>query len=185
MDSRGSPWGASGVRAARRGVGRGSGVLGDRDGLASSFNADRILFHEPSVGLAATLGVPDAFCINLCALGGIRRTLQMVAACAELGIDVWFYSPDAGVMNAAYLQVAAATPWISQPSQTLLRWHTDDVIVGGPMRPENGLLPVPDGPGLGVKLDREAVRRCHQRFLDDGAYDHYGDPSRSGYVTWG
>lgn len=140
--------------------------------------------HDPQVGLAATLGVPDAFCINLCALGGIRRTLQAVAACAELGIDLWFYSPDTGVMNAAYLQVATATPWISQPSQTLLRWHTDDVIVGGPMRPENGLLRVPDGPGLGVTLDREALRRCHQRFLDDGAYDHYGDPSRSGYVTW-
>jgi glucarate dehydratase len=138
--------------------------------------------HEPDLKTGVALGVPDAFVINLTALGGIRRSLGFVSACEELGFDVWFYSPDAGVANAAYLQVAAATEWISRPSQTLLRWHLDDVIEQGPFRPERNHVPVPSGPGLGVTLDRKALARCHERFLADGPYDQYADPTRPGYI---
>jgi glucarate dehydratase len=141
--------------------------------------------HDPQLRAAAMYGVPDAFVINLTALGGIRRTLAFAAACEELGIELWFFSPDTGVANAAYLQVAAATRWIAQPSQTLLRWHLDDVIAGGPPRPEGNRLPVPTGPGLGVELDRSALRRAHERFLARGPFDQYGDPSRPNrYSHW-
>ena len=47
-------------------------------------------------------------------LGGIRRSIAFINACEELGVNVWFYSPDTGVMNAAYLQVAAAVEWVSR-----------------------------------------------------------------------
>ncbi len=141
--------------------------------------------HDTDLPLAAKIGVPDAFVINLTVMGGIRRTVAFVDACEELGIKVWFYSPDTGVMNAAYLQVAGALQWLSEPNQTLLRWHADDVISGGPLQPVNGVIPVPDGPGLGVDLDPAAVDRCHQRFLDEGPYSHFDHPDRPGrYSAW-
>ena len=141
--------------------------------------------HDPALRAAVRLGTPDAFVINLAVLGGIRRSLAFIHACEEMGVEIWFYSPDTGVANAAYLQVAAATPWISNPSQTLLRWHTDDVIEGGPFVPVANEIAVPDGPGLGVRLDRAALQRCHRRFVDDGPYDEYGDPGRPGrYGGW-
>jgi glucarate dehydratase len=31
------------------------------------------------------------------------------------------------------------------------------------------VLPVPDGPGLGVSIDRAAMARMHRLFLDQGA----------------
>src|SRR5207248_9715078 len=101
----------------------------------------------------------------------IRRTVHFAAACAEFGIEVWFKSPDAGVATAAQLQIAAAVEEITQPSQTLLRWHADAVIAEGPFVPRNGVVPVPDAPGLGVTLDRVALDRCHQRYLSDGSLD--------------
>ena len=141
--------------------------------------------HDPALRAAVRLGVPDAFVINLAVLGGIRRSLAFIHACEELGVEIWFYSPDTGVANAAYLQVAAATEWISSPSQTLLRWHTDDVIEGGPFVPVANEIAVPDGPGLGVRLDRAALARCHERFMDEGPYDEYSDPGRPGrYGGW-
>ena len=112
-----------------------------RPGTSISFSS-----HDPDLALAAQLGVPDAFVLNLSVLGGIRRSVAFINACEELGVNVWFYSPDTGVMNAAYLQVAAAVEWVSEPSQTLLRWHTDDVVVGGPFQPRNGVLEVPAVP---------------------------------------
>ena len=135
--------------------------------------------HEPAIEKVPYLGVPDAFVLNLTALGGIRKALAFAAACEAFGVDVWAYSPDTGVGTAAFLHVAAATESIGQPSQTLLRWHTDDVIEGGPMQVEQGVLTLPPGPGLGVTLDRDALARCHARFVDDGPYDHYLDPTRT------
>lgn len=134
--------------------------------------------HEPAIQKVPQLGVPDAFVVNLTAMGGIRRTLSFVSACEAFGIDVWFYSPATGVETAAILQVAAAVEALKQPSQTLLRWQTDDVIEQGPHVVKHGALPVPNDPGLGVTLEKQALRRCHQRFLDHGPYDHYLEPAR-------
>ena len=36
--------------------------------------------------------------------------------------------------------------------------------------PKSGMVAVPQGPGLGVVLDRKALARCHARFLDQGAF---------------
>jgi glucarate dehydratase len=161
--------------------------VGSYEEMARLRETTRIGFssHDPALKTAARLGVPDAFVLNLSALGGIRRTVSFISACRELGVDVWFYSPDTGVANAAYLQVAGAMPWLSQPSQTLLRWHMDDVTVGGPPQPRNGVLPVPDEPGLGVELDREALKRCSERYASEGEYNIFSDPSRVGrYAEW-
>jgi glucarate dehydratase len=127
--------------------------------------------HHANLPEAAALGVPDAFVIQLGMFGGIRRTVHFVMACAEFGFDVWFKSPDAGVATAAQLQIAAGVEEVSEPSQTLLRWHADDVIADGPFTAKNGVVAVPDAPGLGVTLDRIALARCHQRFLAEGSYD--------------
>lgn len=161
--------------------------VGSFEEMARLRETTRISFstHDPSLQSAARLGVPDAFCLNLAALGGIRRTVAFVGACRELGLDIWFYSPDTAVANAAYLQVAGAMSWISQPSQTLLRWHSDDVTEGGPPQPENGVISVPDEPGLGVTLDRSALARCAARYASDGEYNQFHDPARGElYPLW-
>jgi glucarate dehydratase len=138
--------------------------------------------HTPDLQAAVSLGVPDAIVINLAALGGIRRTLSFIHACEEFGVEVWFYS-DPGIATSAYIQVAAATPWLSRPHQTLSRWLADDVIAGGPLSPKDGVLPVPDAPGLGVEIDRDALGRCHERFRDEGPYDQYSDATNNAFYV--
>ena len=129
--------------------------------------------HFPDLKLAFHLGVPDTIVLNLTVLGGIARTMKFIAACEEMGKDFWFYSGDSGVGSAAYLHVAAATRHVHEPSQSLFRWQTDDVIEEGPFKPVNNVLRVPEGPGLGVTLSKSGLKRCHERFLKDGPYDSY------------
>jgi glucarate dehydratase len=132
--------------------------------------------HTPDVALSGELGVPDALVVGLGFCGGIAGTLRFIADCRDTGVAFWFYSGDLGIATAAYLHVAAATPYLDKPSQSLLRWTSDDVIVGGPFSPEGGVVPVPTGPGLGVELDEEGLTRCAERFAREGPYDFYSGP---------
>ena len=129
--------------------------------------------HTPDAALAAELGVPDTIVLGLGFCGGIAGTQRFIAACEEGGVGFWFYSGDLGIATAAYLQVAAATAYLDRPSQSLLRWTTDDIIARGPFAPEGGVLDVPTGPGLGVELDEPALARCAERFARDGEYAFY------------
>ena len=105
--------------------------------------------HLADVQLAAELGVPDAIVLNVLNLGGIRETVKFIAACEAFGVGFWFYSGDGAIGTAAYLQISAALAYVERPHQSLLRWYTDDVVTGGPLRPENDVLPVPPGPDRG------------------------------------
>ena len=150
-----------------------------RPHLATTFST-----HNPDLQRAVALGVPDAFVCNLVELGGIRRTVEFVRACEAFGIAFWFHSQEAGVGSAAYLHLSAALEPIREPSQTLFRWLMDDVTTHGPLVPRGGRVPVPDGPGLGVELDPQAMKRCHERYLAEGSFPsgaggaHYGSGFR-------
>ncbi len=134
------------------------------DGAPVSFST-----HEADLQRAARTGVPDGFCLDITEMGGVRRTQDFLRACAALGIDFWCYSGDAGIMTAAYLHLTAAEPSMIRPHQSLFRFTGDVVVAQGHWSPRGGLLPVPEGPGLGVDLDPAALQRMHERFRREGS----------------
>jgi glucarate dehydratase len=136
--------------------------------------------HVPDLRRAVALGVPDTFVTNFAVLGGIGHAQRFIGACEAMGVGFWCYSGDAGICTAAYLHMTAATQWIHEPAQSLLRWQVGDVIENGPFKPKNNVVPVPEGPGLGVTLDKAALQRWHQHFLDHGPMDHYYNPEQPG-----
>lgn len=97
-----------------------------------------------------------------------------------MGKGFWCYSNDLGIMTAAYLHVVAATPWITEASQSLFRWQVGDVIEDGPFRQVNDTVRVPEGDGLGVKLDAEAMKRWAAHFAENGPMGHFSDPNNPG-----
>lgn len=132
--------------------------------------------HEVDLDRATALGAADAFVLNVAACGGVSGTRRFIADCERAGAGFWFYGGDLGIATACALHLAAAAPAIDLPSQTLLRWYTDDVVTRGPFVPERGRVPVPTGPGLGVELDERAVARGVARFAREGEYDLYQGP---------
>jgi glucarate dehydratase len=136
--------------------------------------------HVPDIRRAVALGVPDAIVTNFAVLGGINRAMRFIGACEAMGVDFWCYSGDCGICTAAYLHMVAAQPWIREPSQSLFRWQPIDVIEGGPFRHTNNVVRVPEGPGLGVALDRELLERMNRDYLENGPLDHFQDPLAPG-----
>jgi glucarate dehydratase len=137
--------------------------------------------HVPDLRRAVALGVPDTIVVNFAVLGGIARSVRFIGACEAMGVGFWCYSGDAGICTAAYLHVVAAMPHITEPSQSLFRWQVADVIVGGPFRQTDNVVRVPEGPGLGVELDREALARWHRHYQDNGPMNHFLDPWSDGH----
>jgi glucarate dehydratase len=149
--------------------------VGSFEELAALRRSSSVPFssHIADVRRAAELGVPDTIVIGLGFCGGIAGTRRFIAECEAAGVGFWFYSGDLGIATAAYLHVAAVTAYLDRPSQSLLRWTTDDVITPGPFSPEAGLLDVPTGPGLGVELDERGLQRGVERFAREGSYEFY------------
>lgn len=146
-----------------------------RTATASSLSSHRIDLPK-----AVQLGAPDAIVTNINELGGLTGAVAFIEACARFDMGFRFHSGETGVASAACLHLSAALEHVRGASQTLLRWYGDDVIEGGPFAPHAGTLTVPDGPGLGVTLERTALARCHRRYVDEGPFPaasksgHYG-----------
>lgn len=135
--------------------------------------------HVMDLPKAVRLDCPDTMVTNLVELGGIQCTMDFVRACEHFEVGFRFHGGETGVASAAYLHVSSAMEHIREPSQTLFRWYADDVVKEGTPVPKNGVVPVPDSPGLGVTLDRTALRRCHERCLDEGSFPASDGGSRS------
>ncbi len=98
----------------------------------------------------------DAF--NLTAGPAAFRRLANVATAADL--PFWVGSQiDLGILEALYLHMAMATPGTLWPSDIFGRLIRTHDLLETPLPIEPPVARVPDGPGLGVVLDREALDR--------------------------
>ena len=99
--------------------------------------------------------------------GGLKASRYLAHVCEIWGLGLSMHSNShLGISLAAMTHLAAATPNLTYDCDTHSPWQTDDVIEGGKMIFKNGALSVPNGPGLGVTLDRGSLARLHQNYLD-------------------
>ena len=101
--------------------------------------------------------------------GGLRATAALARMCSVFGMGMSMHSNShLGISLAAMTHLAAAVPNLTYACDTHYPWQTEEIIVGGKLQFEDGALAVPHGPGLGVELDRAALDRMHQQYLDSG-----------------
>jgi glucarate dehydratase len=94
--------------------------------------------------------------------GGLRATVELARICEIWGIGLSMHSNShMGISLAAMAHVAAAVPNLTYACDTHYPWQEEEVIQGGKLTIEGGAVRVPDGPGLGVELDRAALAALH------------------------
>ena len=111
--------------------------------------------------------------------GGIRPCLKAAAVCEtfQLGIAV-HSSGELGVQLATMLHLGAVLPNLTFAADAHYHHLLDDVIEGGPLPYRDGTIRVPAGAGLGVRLDREKLRRYSALYRELGGYAYDRDPAR-------
>ncbi len=117
--------------------------------------------------------------------GGLRRTAELAATCRTWGIGVSMHSNShLGISLAAMTQLGAALPELSYAADTHTPWQYGADVLAEPLRISDGSVAVPDRPGLGVRLDPDALARLHENYRrcgirerDDTGYMRRFDPS--------
>ncbi|MFJ8431306.1 glucarate dehydratase family protein [Kitasatospora sp. NPDC094019] len=110
--------------------------------------------------------------------GGLRRSAELAAVCRTWGVGVSMHSNShLGISLAAMTQLGAALPELTHAADTHTPWQHGVDVVADPLPITDGAVRVPDGPGLGVRLDPDALARLHENYLrcgvrerDDTAY---------------
>jgi glucarate dehydratase len=101
--------------------------------------------------------------------GGLRRSKLLAGICETWGLGLSMHSNShLGISLAAMVQLAAAVPNLTYACDTHWPWKTEDVVAGQPFSFGGGAIAVPDRPGLGVELDRDALGALHEQYLACG-----------------
>jgi L-alanine-DL-glutamate epimerase-like enolase superfamily enzyme len=94
--------------------------------------------------------------------GGLIRACRVAQMAAAAGMPVTPHSPQPGVSVAYMLHFASCTPNVgghmeyrAEPPKKEA-WYTPDLQV------RNGAVPVPTGPGLGITVDPEILRKAEK-----------------------
>ncbi|MGH3397899.1 MAG: glucarate dehydratase family protein [Streptosporangiaceae bacterium] len=101
--------------------------------------------------------------------GGLTRSRLLAGICQTFGLGLSMHSNShLGVSLAAMIHLAAATPNLTYACDTHWPWKSQDVVPDGTIRFSGGSVAVPDGPGLGIALDPDAVGELHELYLTCG-----------------
>lgn len=96
---------------------------------------------------------------------GATGAVHLGEMCRAAGLGVSMHSNShLGISLAAMCHVAAATPGLTYDCDTHYPWSTKEIVTQGRPTFRDGRIAVPEGPGLGVELDREAVADLHDLY---------------------
>jgi len=118
---------------------------------------------------SVTLGSEDIILSDHHFWGGLRASMVLAGICDTFGRDLSMHSNShLGISLAAMVHLGAALPDFTYALDTHYPWQSEEIILGGRIRFEEGAVQVPDEPGLGVTLDRESLKKLHENFLKCG-----------------
>ena len=111
--------------------------------------------------------------------GGMRACVRAAATCEtfQWGIAV-HSSGELGIQLATMLHLGAVLPNLHFAADAHYHHLLGDVIQGGPLPYQDGCIAVPQGPGLGVRLDEDRVGEYAEEYRRLGGYAYDRDPGR-------
>ncbi|MFK7853611.1 MAG: enolase C-terminal domain-like protein [Granulosicoccus sp.] len=103
---------------------------------------------------------------------GATGSIRLGEFCRAGGLGISMHSnTHLGISLAAMIHVAAATPNLTYDCDTHYPWTQSDIITGGKLTIDGGSIKVPEGPGLGVEIDQDALAEFHNLYLSQNLRD--------------
>lgn len=125
----------------------------------------------------------DVILLDTTFWGGIRQCVKAAGVCDTFQLGVAVHSSgELGIQLATMLHLGAVIPNLSFAADAHYHHLADDIIEGGKFKYEGGSIRVPEGPGLGVKLNREKVQEYSELYKRLGSYPYDQDPLRPAWA---
>jgi glucarate dehydratase len=159
-------WGLNGMRRVRSMV-----------RIPTATNTVVVNFEQ----LAANILNPaiDVILLDTTFWGGIRQCIKAAGVCETFQLGVAVHSSgELGIQLATMLHLGAVLPNLAFAGDAHYHHLQDDILVGGKLQYENGAIKVPEGPGLGVTVDRDKLQEYAELYKQLGGYPYDRDPVR-------
>jgi glucarate dehydratase len=138
---------------------------------------DESAYTLQDVGNIVRAQAADVVLLDPHEAGGLWPVVKAAAIAESVGMPVTLHSGgELGLSQSAYLHLAASIPNCSLAIDCEHQ-HLADDIVTSPFEIDRGTLAVRDGPGLGVEVNEDALRR----YAVDAISGAYLDPNRPGW----
>ncbi|MDQ4136373.1 MAG: mandelate racemase/muconate lactonizing enzyme family protein, partial [Pseudomonadota bacterium] len=123
-------------------------------------------FREVLVSRSIDILQPDT-----CAAGGLSECKKIADMATAFGVRYVPHVWGTGIALAAALQLLAVLPHSPSslnPIEPMLEFDRTEhpirqAILTRPIEHRDGIVRVPDGPGLGIEIDRDALERLRAR----------------------
>jgi len=126
----------------------------------------------------------DVILLDTTFWGGIRPCVKAAGVCDTFQLGVAVHSSgELGIQMATMLHLGDVLPNLTFAADAHYHHLKDDIIVGGKFRYEDGAVCVPEGPGLGVWLDRDKLAEYADLYRRLGGYPYDQDPLRPGWAA--
>ena len=115
-------------------------------------------------------GITNFARLDVCNVGGLTESMKVAGLAEAHYIDLMPHNPLGPICTAATVHLAAAVPnfaWLEiRVSPTEKSGHYDEDLFPVQHKLEGAVIPVPDGPGLGVEVDEELVTSQTFKFAE-------------------
>lgn len=136
------------------------GMASVAEALEMPVIADESVFSIHEAHNAIVGRIADGVNLKIHKPGGLSPAKKIAGMLEAAGMSSLIGWGTTGVTAAAALHLAATMPSLDLPCEFNVGMIAiEDDIIRGSLKVESGLMRVPDGPGLGVELDEEKVKR--------------------------
>lgn len=137
---------------------------------------DESAYTLSDVGNIVRAEAADVVLLDPHEAGGLWQTIKAAAVCEAVGLPVTLHSGgELALSQAAYVHLAASIPNMAIAIDTERAYLGRDIGEGPAL--SEGFFAVPDGPGLGVRVDEDAIADM----ATDRITGAYLDPERPGW----
>ena len=128
--------------------------------LATPICLDESIRSAADATAAISLGACRVINVKIGRVGGHGEALKIHAAATAAGIPLWCGGMLESGVGRAHNIAAASLPGFTKPGDTSSssRYFAEDVVEPRP-EASGGLMPVPQGPGIGVEVRRDVLAR--------------------------
>jgi L-alanine-DL-glutamate epimerase-like enolase superfamily enzyme len=142
-----------------------------RRAVGTAIAADQAVYTPGELRRVLELEAADVVVLGVHEAGGMWRLRQMAFMCQSHGIPLNRHGClESSISTAAALQVIAAVPNQTEGHQLMHHLLAERLTLEPELKLVDGRIRVPDAPGLGIRIDEEAVARAADRYRSEGRY---------------